>query len=180
MLNCIAELKKDKHIVLGVAFDWGVRKELDVFVRLAELLDRDKYKIVLIGTDGNVDKIIPDNIISIHRTQNQTELARYYSLADVFVTPTREDNYPTVNLEALACGTPVITFETGGSPEMLEQGTGVVVPVNDVDRLKKEIVEVCNNKKCKDSEFIVECAQKFDMRDKFIKYVDLYSQLIEE
>lgn len=180
MLNYIIELKKDKHIVLGVAFEWGVRKGLDVFVRLAELLDGDKYKIVLIGTDDNVDKKIPSNIISIHRTQNQTELARYYSLADVFVTPTREDNYPTVNLEALACGTPVITFATGGSPEMLTQGTGIVVPVDNINRLKKEIVEVCDNKKCEDKDYIVDCAQCFNMKDKFAEYVKLYSRLIEE
>lgn len=70
-LDYIIGLKKNKSIVLGVAFDWGKRKGLDVFVRLAKLLDGDKYIIVLIGTDDIVDKKISSNIISVHRTQNQ-------------------------------------------------------------------------------------------------------------
>lgn len=110
---------ENKYIVLGVAFGWGRRKGLDVFVELARRLDKEKYKVVLVGTDDNVDKLLPENIISIHRTQNQTELAKIYSAADVFANPTREENYPTVNMESVACGTPVVTFNTGGSPEIL-------------------------------------------------------------
>lgn len=180
MLDYIIGQKKDKHIVLGVAFDWGKRKGLDVFIHLAKVLDTQKYQIVLIGTDDAIDKKLPENIVSVHRTQNQEELAGYYSYADVFVIPTREDNYPTVNLEALACGTPVITFDTGGSPEMLDQGTGVVVPIDDTARLIKEIVEVCERRKCEDKAYIVDCVRKFDMKDKFSEYLKLYSQLIEE
>ena len=90
---------ENKYIVLGVAFGWGRRKGLDVFVELARRLDKEKYKVVLVGTDDNVDKLLPENIISIHRTQNQTELAEIYTAADVFANPTREENYPTVNME---------------------------------------------------------------------------------
>lgn len=179
-LDYIIGLKNDKYIVLGVAFDWGKRKGLDVFIHLAKVLDTQKYQIVLIGTDDAIDKKLPDNIVSVHRTQNQEELASYYSYADVFVIPTREDNYPTVNLEAIACGTPVITFATGGSPEMLNQGTGVIVPMDDFDRLTKEIIEVCDKRKCEDAEYIADCAQMFDMKDKFAEYLKLYSRLIEE
>lgn len=58
-------------------------------------------------------------IIAIPRTSNTKELAEIYTAADFFVNPTYEDNYPTVNLEAIACGTKVITYNTGGSPETL-------------------------------------------------------------
>ena len=92
----------DKYIVLGVSFAWGYRKGLDCFAEMAEKLG-DKYQIVLVGTDGEIDKNLPKNIISIHRTQNQKELAEIYSTADVFAMPTREENYPTVNMEAIAC-----------------------------------------------------------------------------
>ena len=68
----------NKHIVLGVAFDWGVRKGLDVFIELSKRLPAD-YKVVLVGTNDEVDKLLPDNILSIHRTQNQKELAEIYS-----------------------------------------------------------------------------------------------------
>ena len=136
---------ENKHVILGVSFGWGVRKGLDVFVELAQRLSGD-YRIVLVGTDNNVDKLLPPNIISIHRTQNQQELAEIYSAADVFVNPTREENYPTVNMEALACGTPVLTFQTGGSPEMLDETCGSVVACDDVDALEREIIRICTDK----------------------------------
>lgn len=136
----------NKFIVLGVAFGWGKRKGLDVFIELSKRLDNEKYQIVLVGTDDTVDKQLPKNIISIHRTQNQTELAEIYTAANVFANPTREDNYPTVNMESIACGTPVITFRTGGSPEMLTEKIGMVVDCDDIDALQNGIENVCNGK----------------------------------
>ena len=118
----------DKKIVLGVAFGWGERKGLDVFLDFAKRLDSERYQIVLVGTDENVDKQLPNTVISIHRTQNQTELAKIYTAADVFVNPTREEVFGLVNIEALACGTPGVTFNTGGSPECYDATCGSVVP----------------------------------------------------
>ena len=178
IFNYIRKLKKNKHIVLGVAFDWGIRKGLDIFIQLSEKLDKEKYQIILIGTDDSIVAKLPEGIIGIGRTQNQEELALYYSLADVFVNPTREDNYPTVNLEALDCGTPVVTFAAGGSPEMLKQGTGVVVPVNDTKQLIKEICAVCEKRKCTNRKYILSCAKNFNMKDKFAEYMELYSHLL--
>lgn len=169
----------EKHIVLGVAFDWGLRKGLDVFVELASKLDSDRYQIVLVGTNDKIDKHLPKNIISIHRTENQKELAEIYTAADVFVNPTREDNYPTVNMEALACGTPVITYETGGSPEMLDKTCGVVVPQNDICELKKEIIRVCETKPFT-AEACVKKAREFDKNEKYKQYVELYNKICKE
>lgn len=70
------EIQAEKHIILGVSFAWGYRKGLDCFVEMAEKLG-EQYQIVLVGTDGEIDKNLPQNIISIHRTQNQKELARF-------------------------------------------------------------------------------------------------------
>ena len=134
---------ENKYIVLGVAFGWGKRKGLDVFCELAKRLDNKRYQIVLVGTNDDVDKLLPKNIISIHRTQNQHELAEIYTAADLFVNPTREENYPTVNMEAIACGTPVVTFNTGGSPEILDETCGSVVEKNDIDGIYNEIKRVC-------------------------------------
>ncbi len=86
---------------------------------MSKRLDKNKFQIVLVGTDDSIDKMLPNSIISIHRTRDQNELAEIYSAADLFVNPTREENYPTVNMESIACGTPVLTFRTGGSPEIL-------------------------------------------------------------
>ncbi len=162
-----------KYIVLGVAFGWGVRKGLDVFVNLANKLDSNKYQIVLVGTDDSVDKQLPHNIISIHRTHNQTELAKIYSAADVLVNPTREENFPTVNLESLACGTPVVCFDTGGCKEMLSQDTGIFVPKNDETALLDAITRVCESDGFT-KENCLEQVKGYKNSDCFNKYVDLY------
>lgn len=163
----------DKKIILGVAFGFGERKGLDAFIELAKRLDRSKYQIVLVGTDENTDPILPDNIISIHRTQNQAELAKIYTAADVLANPTREDNYPTVNMEALACGTPVVTFDTGGSPEIPNNTCGSVVARDDIDAFEKEIIRVCDEAPFS-KEACLKRAEDFDMYKKFKEYVKLY------
>lgn len=167
----------DRLVILGVAFGWGYRKGLDVFCRLAEMLD-ERYQIVLVGTDEEVDKQLPANIISIHRTNNQQELAQIYSAADVFANPTREEMFGMVNIEALACGTPVITFETGGSPEAIDETCGVVVPCDDVDAMEREIRRVCEEKLFSKETCLVR-AKCFDKNNKFREYVDLYEEMIK-
>lgn len=162
-----------KKIILGIAFGFGERKGLDVFIKLAKGLDSSKYQIVLVGTDENTDTFLPDNIISIHKTQNQTELAEIYTAADVLANPTREDNYPTVNMEALACGTPVVTFNTGGSPEIPNNTCGSVVPRDDIDAFEKELIRVCDEAPFS-KEACLKRAEDFDMYKKFREYVDLY------
>lgn len=170
---------ENKYIVLGVAFGWGKRKGLDVFIELAKRLDKGKYKIVLVGTDDNIDKLLPDNIISIHRTQNQTELAEIYTAADVFANPTREENYPTVNMESVACGTPVVTFNTGGSPEMLDETCGAAVAKDDNDAMYNEIIRICEAKPYS-MEACIKKAKGFDKNEKFGEYIRLYEVLNEQ
>lgn len=166
-------IAENKFILLGVAFGWGKRKGLDVFLELFKKLEFDKFQIVLVGTDDSVDRQLPKDIISIHRTQNQTELAEIYTAADLFVNPTREDNYPTVNMEAIACGTPVITFNTGGSPEIIENTTGCVVESNDVNVLLREIVNIVNNNLYTMKDCLLH-SRDFSMEKKDREYINLY------
>ncbi len=161
-----------KMVVLGVASGWGGRKGLDVFIELARRLP-DDYRIVLVGTTDNVDKDLPSNIISIHRTQNQNGLAEIYTAADVFANPTREDTFPTVNMESLACGTPVVTFRTGGSPEIIDETCGSVVDCDDIDAMETEIRRVCKEKPYS-VEACLARAKNFDMNERFDEYVKLY------
>lgn len=170
-------IPKDTHIVLGVAPGWDDKKGLDVFLELAERLP-DQYQIVLVGTNEALDTQLPKYIISIHRTHNQRELAEIYTAAHVFVNPTREDNFPTVNIEALACGTPVVTFETGGSPEILDDTCGVVIPCDDVDALEAAIIRVCEEK-IFSQEACLARAKRYDKNDKFRDYVALYEELMK-
>ena len=171
-------IKKEDRVVLGVSLGWTDRKGLDVFVELAKRLP-EEYKVVLVGTDDITDKNLPSKIVSIHRTQNAQELAEIYSEADVFVNPTREDTFPTVNIEALACGTPVVTFNTGGSPEIIDEKCGSVVENNDVDTLEKEIIRVCTARPYL-KEDCINKAHQFDENERFKEYLRLYEKIIAE
>ena len=162
-----------KKIILGVAFGWGEKKGLDVFIDLAQQIDHETYQIVLVGTDEEIDKQLPDQIISIHRTQNQTELAEIYTAADLFVNPTREEVLGLVNIEANACGTPVLTFRTGGSPECIDETSGVVIEWKDLYRLKDEIDRICNTGLFS-KEGCRKHSENFDATNVYKKYLSLY------
>ena len=126
----------DRYIVLGVAGAWNRRKGLDDLVALAQMLG-DGYAVVVVGLTQRQRKTLPPGVIGILRTENPTELAEIYTAADVLVNPTYEDTYPTVNLEAAACGTPVITYRTGGSVESV--APDCVVERGDVEGLAEKI-----------------------------------------
>ena len=132
---------QDKVIVLGVANVWHINKGLNDFLKLASKLDK-KYIVVLVGLTKKQLERLPANIVGIERTASKTELAEIYTAADVFVNLTYEDTYPTVNLEAQACGTPVVTYDTGGCRETLSEGggVGVVVPVGDTEAVIRQIL----------------------------------------
>lgn len=119
---------ENKKIILGVASVWDERKGLADFIKLAGMLD-DKYTIVLVGLADKQLKALPKNCVGIKRTNSPQELAAIYTAADVFFNPTYEDNYPTVNLEAQACGTPVITYDTGGAKETIYTKDSKVIPM---------------------------------------------------
>lgn len=161
---------KDKKIILAVANVWEKRKGLKDIIRLSNRLGND-YKIVVVGRLSG--DMLPDNILYIPRTESQTELAEIYTAADIFINPTYEDNFPTVNLEALACGTPVVTYNTGGSPEALNEKCGAAVRRGDVNEMEREIKRVCEEKPYSKEECIAR-AKMFDMNDKFKEYVELY------
>lgn len=176
-----ASLRPGKKIVLGVNSVWETRKGLSDFIALRSMLD-DQYVIVLVGVNRKQKKHLPEGVIGIERTDNIHDLAAYYSRADVFVNPTYEDNFPTTNLEALACGTPVITYQTGGSPEAIDTTCGVVVPVGDVRALADTIQNVCQDSK---NPFSSEACRKrvelcFRKEDRYQEYFDLYSSLLKQ
>lgn len=161
-----------KFILLGVANCWSYKKGIDVFVRLAKTLS-SYYQIVLVGTNKTIDKMLPQNIISIHKTNNQSDLAQIYFSSDLFVNPTREDTFPTVNIEALACGTPVLTFGTGGSPEIIDDTCGSVVQRDDFDKLVLEINRISHEKPFSREN----CRKKaacFNADSKYREYLELY------
>lgn len=126
-----------KIIILGIARQWTERKGLSDFEELAKQIN-EKYQIIIIGLNRRQKRKMPSHVITFDKTENIYEMAALYSAASVLFNPTYEDNYPTVNLEAIACKTPVITYDTGGSPEIIRiLGAGAVIKKKDYHSLLK-------------------------------------------
>ena len=134
-----------KKIILGVSSKWPQSKRLDQMVKLANVLG-EEYKVVVIGINKEQMKLLPPNMLGFQKTSNVKELVAWYTAADVFVNPTLEDNYPTVNLEAQACGTPVVTYDVGGSAECIKNNYGTAVKKNDFEALRDAVIRYANAK----------------------------------
>ena len=167
-----------KFIVLGVASVWSSRKGFADFIKLRKILS-DDCVIVLIGLNKKQMSSLPTGIIGISRTNNIQELSEYYSIADVFVNPTWEDNFPTTNLEALACGTPVITYCTGGSIEAVDESTGYIIDKGDIHA----IADIIQNLKVTGKQpYTSDCRKRvvmnFNKTERYKEYLALYNNLL--
>lgn len=135
---------KDKFIVLGVSTSWDEMKGYSDFIKVAKSLDKD-CKVVMVGLTDEQLLRLPESIIGIKRTASMKELAFIYSSSDVFLNLSYCENYPTVNLEARACGTPIITYATGGSSESAGKDS-VSVKRGDVNAILYEIQKIKNKR----------------------------------
>ena len=170
----------NKHVLLGIASIWSEEKGLNDFIKLAGLIGEEE-RIVLVGIKPEEKKLLPDNIIPISRTENIQQLAELYSAADVLVNPTWQDNYPTVNLEAIACGTPVVTYRTGGSIEAITERTGLIVEQGDVEGLLKAARLIEERGKDFYREPCREYAlAHFRKEDRYADYLKLYDELLSK
>lgn len=167
--------------IIGVASVWTEKKGLFDFFSLRNLLDINNYRIILVGLNSEQVKKLPSGIEGIERTDSIHQLAHLYSIADVFVNLTYEDTFPTVNLEAIASGTPVITYRTGGSPEAINHDTGLTIEQGDVKGVAAAVETLCNSeafikekrrKLCR-----IRAEQLFEKDACFKKYTQLYSEL---
>ena len=166
----------DNFRILGVAAVWDKRKGLDDFVKIRAFLP-DDFEISLVGLSQKQVESLPTGIKGLTRTANVEELVQLYSDSDVFVNPTYSDNFPTTNIEALACGTPVITYRTGGSPEAVDVKTGLVVPQGDVNALVAAIRQL-REKPLSSEDCRSRAEMLFDKDKCFEQYSSLYNMLI--
>lgn len=167
-----------KFILLGIASPWTRRKGLNDFILLSKLLNEDEI-IVLVGLNNSQIKHLPQNIIGLTKTENRQELIDLYSAADLFINPTWEDNFPTTNIESLACGTPLVTYRTGGSVEAVSAETGFIIDKGDI----LELVNVIKKVKKIGKHFYSEaCRQRavalYSKNDRFKEYLDLYETFL--
>ncbi len=167
----------NKFVILGVSNEWNRRKGLEYFHKIAKQCNQDEV-IVLVGLHEKQINRLPKGIIGIEHTNSVKELAEIYSMADVFVNPTLEDNFPTTNLEALACGVPVVTFDTGGSSESVDRKTGIVVEKENMEALIQAIAEIKNRGKVFYSSACIEKSNiLYKKENKYLEYIELYKKL---
>lgn len=165
-----------KFVILGVASIWEERKGMEYLLELSRRLN-DRYRLMIVGITEKQKASLPSNVIGITRTNDIDQLAEIYTMADVFVNPTLEEVLGLTNLEALACGTPVITFKTGGSPECIDESCGRVVEKGDIDGLVRAIQIIKENPI--NQEACVARAQLFNKDDKYLEYLSLYRQMLQ-
>lgn len=170
-----SDLKKrlgleNKFVILGIVSNLNSTKGGQYFLELAKMLSEDEH-IVLLSLERDFDKL-PPNITALPRTESAEELAKIYSGADVFVNPTLQDTFSMINVEALSCALPVVSFNTGGSTESLTEDCGVVVKKGDAKGLYEGIQKVRNGdysrEKCR------ERGKAFSSKLCFSKYIDIY------
>jgi len=164
---------ENKIIVLGVSNVWNSRKGLDDFLELSKCLD-DRYQIVIVGLTEKQKTEISENILGISRTTNRIELAELYSAADIFLNLTYEDTYPTVNLEAQACGTPMITYDTGGCKDTLFMKESTCVECGNLIKVKEEICKISEMRR----EKRVKNTEKISKEKCYKAYIKLYENAI--
>lgn len=162
---------QNKIMILGVASVWTKKKGFDYFIELSKVLN-DSFKVVMVGISEKQKARLPKNILAISRTNNAKELAEIYSAADIFINLTLEDNYPTTNLEAIACGTKVLTFDTGGARETISKTEGSIIKKDNIKILIEELLKIKeNNFKIGDSNL-----DRFCKNLKYKEYIESYME----
>ena len=162
-------------IILGMANKWLLPSNQDALNRVLKILNQD-LRLILIGCRGNqICKLKKASafVLPLGYIKNREALAKHYCLADVFVNLTHADTLPTVNMESICCGTPVVTYDSCGSPELVLEGCGTVVPEYDVDTLIPAIQASLGK-----STNVEQARSTFEKAKNYRAYLDVYKKLI--
>ena len=173
---------ENKFVILAVSAGWNMRERNDR-KGLADILELRKkldntYVIIMVGFKDEASmRGLPEGIIGVKKTRSLDELAEWYSVGDVFINPTKEEVLGMVNIEALACGTPVITYNTGGSPETVDDSCGIVLEKGNIDALRQAII-ACRKENF-EKEDCINRAKLFDKEKSYEEYYELYCQMLK-
>lgn len=171
----------DGHpLVLGVCNAWYDWKGLDDMAALREILP-DDYEVMVVGVNEDQMHRLPEGITCIRRTDSVSQLAEIYSQADVFVNPSKVESFGMTTAEALSCGTPSIVYDTSACPEVVDNLTGRVVPLGDVNALAKAVKEICSlpgreamRQACRER-----AIRLFNRQDRYKEYLQLYNEVLQ-
>lgn len=173
-------LNNECTILLGVASVWSHTKGLDDFKKLQTMLPPSTL-LILVGLSEKQKRSLPKGILGVIRTESVEELSEFYAVADLFLNLTYEDTFPTTNLESIACGTPVLTYRTGGSEEAVTDDTGFIVEKGDL----KAVLDVIHHiKRVGKAQYTAACRKRavdhYNKADRYKEYVELYEQLLKK
>lgn len=167
-----------EFIIIGVASKWVDRKGLLSFIELSKMITNG-MKIILVGRIDE-DVSLPNNIINIPETNSKQELAEYYSMADVFITFSKEESFGKVTAEALACGTPAIVYDSTANSEIVGEDCGYVVQTDNIVEVMSCITKIELHGK---ETFSDNCRQfvinNFSKEDRIRDYLDIYTNLVK-
>lgn len=171
------KIDADKKIILGVAAQWNQNKGIDYFKRLSKIIDKGKETIVMVGLTDRQIQELPKNIIGIKKTESIEELAKLYSMADVFFNPSIQETFSMVTLESIACGTPCVVMDSTATPELIQKKEcGIIEKDFNINRIYQDIKEILmtdkNIKAC------INFAKKYDIERGIQKYLDIYNKII--
>lgn len=166
---------QNKKIILGSATTWSARKGLHLFGEISELIG-DDYMVVAVGVTKEQAKSLPGKLLALPRTNNIEQLAEIYTAADVFVNISKEETMGLTTVEAMACGTPVVTSNYTAVPEVVTESTGVVVENLTAENVIKAIKFVAN----RTYDLTIEEAKKYEKKQQYLKYIDLYNKVLEK
>lgn len=168
----------NKFVILGVASTWSNRKGLEDFFKLSNFL-KDDETIILVGLDSHQIRSLPKNILGLSRTESKEDLADLYNAADVYINLSVEETFGLTTAESMACGSPVIAYNSTASPELLDPKTGVIVEKGDLKGVYNAIQLVKRNTK---DYYSFECeksaSKKFNLNERLNDYFELYNKII--
>ncbi len=154
----ILNLSLDKKIFLFGAIGGinDTRKGGDLLIKTLRTLksiqsnnNLSNFEIVIFG-DNTSKNNIPSNIKThfVGRLKDDIALRLYYSAADLFILPSRKDNLPGTGIESLACGTPIVGFNIGGMPDIIDNKVnGILVEPFKCDLMANEIAKILEGEK---------------------------------
>lgn len=164
----------NKKIVLCVSDGWNARKGYNDILEWSKYVSKEVC-FIIIGLEEKQIKSLPENIIGLKRTHNIEELVQFYSAADLFFNPSKEETFGMVTAEAMACGTPVLAYNVTACPELIDDNSGRVVD---------DLLEVLNfqieDKQVFDRDKIIKSSMRFDKKTVMKQTYDLYKDCLDE
>lgn len=177
------KIPKNKKIILGVAAIWDEKKGLEDFIELSNELKED-YVIVLVGLDDKQIKKLPNNIIGIKRTENIDDLVNLYTAASVLFNPSKEETFSMVTIEAMACGTPVIAYDNSAVKELINNGNGICLLIENKKRNIEILINYTKQQKKEEKNSIkhngLVYLKKYDKEIVYENYMNKYNECINK